>query len=315
MVIFYINIHKTLTNKRLPVYDCVDLFTVQVNLATVHKCSSLIRLFRRRDSSPSADILNETDRFIRDYETRYRRNLPPTISFETSKLSASSLMKQFLAHRRCLDNLDAILRSSDCSPIYRNLCVSKAVDAGRTLVVAKVIRAGFCVVEEALRRIPDLSVIHLVRDPRAIAVSRYKQQKMWDGSEKIGDNLRPSLMQLAMKICVRMVEDLRVKRRIEEVFPGAVMTVKYEDFIADPRSTVDKMFQHVGHILRRDTVDKWIATYVTDGGQKNDGGPFDIFRKNPVLHASSWRNEVNDRQKGLMDEHCRLVLDELHYTP
>ena len=282
-------------------------------------CSLLIEQFRSANLS-AMDLTNDTISILRvlDLDIQ-RRGSSKYLLVGMDESEGSSAFARFLLHRQCLNELEMTSQGNNCVEISRGLCDvalnpnNASGGSQRTLIAVKVIRTGLGLIEETLRNNPDLSVIHLVRDPRAMAASRYKSQKVLDEVMGIATSWQSSVAHLARMLCVRVLEDLRVKKRLEATYPGAVMTVKYEDFVTDPHSTATKMFEHVGHRVDPELLDRWIKTHVSSSSEKKDDERFDIIRKNPQSHVSRWRREIDRKQLRLINEDCRHVLDELNY--
>jgi len=288
----------------------------------MRSCAILIEQFRNSNLSATS-LTSETLNIIRDLELEVRRSgLANYMLVGMHESEGSSVFEWFSLHRRCLRELEMTAQRHNCIAMSRDLCraelkpnISTGTSNGsqRTLITVKVIRSGLRLIEETLQNNPDLAVIHLVRDPRAMAASRHGTEETWQDAKETTNIFQPSVTQLAGMMCSRILEDLRVKERLEVIYPGAVMTIRYEDFVTDPYSTAKKMFEHVGYNISSKKVDRWIKKYVRNSSLGKDGGRFDIIRKNPLSHTTRWRMKFNEEQLTVMNEHCRLVLEELKY--
>jgi len=211
-------------------------------------------------------------------------------------------------------------RRLNCVKLSSDRCDASHVfgDKGgthRILIIVKVIRAGLRFIEETMRRNPDLTVIHLVRDPRATACSQYellKDEENDDAHRTRG--LKLSVTDFAVKLCSRILEDLRIKRRLEVTYPGAVMTVRYEDFVNEPHSTVKNMFEHVGHKIRPGRIEDWIMTHISNSNDNALPEELAIMKRDSKSHISKWRRKLNSDQLNYINTHCRQVLNKLNYT-
>lgn len=86
----------------------------------------------------------------------------------------------------------------------------------------------------------DLWVVHLVRDPRATAWSwqRTHATRQVAGHDEPMDTFSPAKASLLWTTWNAALPRL--------VPTGRLLTVRYEDLMADPRSTVDRVLEHVG---------------------------------------------------------------------
>lgn len=98
----------------------------------------------------------------------------------------------------------------------------------------------------------DVYVVHLVRDPRAVAFSwsRRKEIPMRSGGPSLVDRVgwfRSTVTWLAYNLAIGTI--------VRSASRGRLLRVRYEDFVAEPVETVDKVTTFAG--LRRDP--SWCA--------------------------------------------------------
>ena len=218
-------------------------------MTTADKCSRIIDWFRRRR-------LNATTRWIFDDERRrFFEKMPDLIG---DRLATKPTLPMFEAHRRCIARLDATVR-----PCWES---TRAVCASASTITAKVVRVALADLEPTIQRVPDVRLIHYVRDPRAIAVSRKVVRVTFSTDD---DRLSTE----SRLLCRTMLEDLRAKRLLERRYPGAILTVRYEDFTRDIVGTTERVFSTIGRPCRgrfgagwtrsstsRTRVDRWNPT-------------------------------------------------------
>lgn len=147
----------------------------------------------------------------------------------------SKMRQTFSGFRTCMTRLRT-RTDHKCSQIFRDVCMQ------RPIRVIKSVRATMDSAEPLLRRLPNLQVIHLVRDPRGVAVSR---KNFHDGSVRgrFSEGAEDQLVREAQLYCQNVARDIRTRQRLEMLFPGRIYSVVYDDFVRD-------MVGHVRDIYR-----------------------------------------------------------------
>lgn len=210
----------------------------------------------------------------------------------------SAKFVDFLSNVRCLTDLDSDTRH--CRKAVRNRCdrtVLRVTSAHRTSLID---------LEPLIRRNPSISIVHYVRDPRAVAVSRteryyhtYRSSRTW------------TVVDEAEFICVRMTDEIRATGYLGGTYPGSVFIVRYEDLVRDPRSTVEGMYDQFGKTTpKSDMLDSWIEKTQR---AETDNGMYGVERSHGVAHISQWRKRVTEQELADMTKHCRYVLEKLGY--
>jgi len=99
----------------------------------------------------------------------------------------------------------------------------------RPLRVAKVVRATMQSMKPLMEWFPDLRVIHLVRDPRAVALSRREQDSSFRGQfADAGKTPKDLIVREATIYCRQVVTDSQWKNELEQSFPGRFYSLTYE---------------------------------------------------------------------------------------
>ena len=158
------------------------------------------------------------------------------------KTSAMSLspnstegQKMIQSYVRCLGDVQRNVDS--CLRTILPKCLESKLHAIKT------VRLDMGSVEKLLENIPNLRVIHLLRDPRGVALSRRGVEN------NAGVSGKGSIVQTARMYCEVAAKDLKIRRRLEERFPGAITQVIYEDFTSDPIKLASDVYRFLNMTL------------------------------------------------------------------
>jgi Sulfotransferase family len=94
-----------------------------------------------------------------------------------------------------------------------------------------------------LRTLPgvEVSVLHLVRDPRAVAYSWRRKRPLTDGAKR-----RLMARQSLVKSGLVWQVDNMLSRRLLDTVPGRYLQVRYEDLVASPAEEFQRIARFVG---------------------------------------------------------------------
>ena len=145
------------------------------------------------------------------------------------------------------------------------------------LSATKTVRLTMETAETMLQRWPNLRIIHLIRDPRPVALSRM-QDSTYHGKRTGGDMVKE-----ARFYCQSVVRDILVRERIQARKPGAVMEVIYEDLTAQPIEVARKIYSFLNETLPQ-SVKAWLekSTHSSGGNSKSS-----------VAIASKWKTKMS----------------------
>ncbi|XP_051985106.1 carbohydrate sulfotransferase 2a [Xyrauchen texanus] len=179
----------------------------------------------------------------------------------------------------------------------------------------------------------NLKIIHLVRDPRAVANSRIKSRH-----GLIRENLQvvrsrdPKLRRVpfvdpnhkvnkkdgadyhsigAMEvICERTSRTLKTALHPPTWFKGKYMTVRYEDLVENPVKTVRNVYRFVNLSANHD-IEAFAMNMTT--GSSASSKPFIVSSRNATQAASAWRTVLNYQQIRQVEEYCQHAMSLLGY--
>ncbi|XP_005103643.1 carbohydrate sulfotransferase 6 [Aplysia californica] len=204
--------------------------------------------------------------------------LPFTLKMLSCNVSAHDL--RFLAGLKLSRSTGDI---SSCKSVgmgeqWREECARDIGDSCRKhpTVVAKILRLKMWEVEELLSNDPDLKVIHLVRDPRGVAVSR------WDAHYFF----------YYISFCIRLNTDAKDSARMQSIFPGRILTIRYEDLAESPIPVARKLYEFAG-IPWSDDVEARTREITGPTNESFREQKFGTKRKNSSTTATKWRSKID----------------------
>ena len=105
--------------------------------------------------------------------------------------------------------------------------------------------------EPLLVKHPQLRIIHLIRDPRGAVLSR----SAFDSGRGIySGNDSATVRKEAELFCRDVVEDIRVRKRLETRFPGKFYSMTYDDFAVDPLAHAEKIYRFLNLEMSKSTL-------------------------------------------------------------
>jgi len=185
---------------------------------------------------------------------------------------------------------------TSCLPLLVSSCKRSNV------VAVKVIRLHMSLVEELMIADPGLRVIQLVRDPRGIMQSWRKVSRPKMSEEK---------MQVSASIaCKRMLQDCDIRQRLEEMFPGRILLVRYEDLVTNTYPVLRDVYTSLLHLPVPNSVRKELLKQTN---ANSDDANVGTKRKNGKATAYKWKDDIDRHYLDYVDKTCRPVISLLKY--
>lgn len=179
----------------------------------------------------------------------------------------------------------------------------------------------------------NLKVIHLVRDPRAVANSRIKSRHglirenlqvvrsrdpkhrrvpFMDPNHKVNKKDGSDYHSIgAMEvICQQMYKTLQTALYSPSWLKGKYMTVRYEDLVENPVKTVGNVYGFVNLSANHD-INVFVMNMTT--GTNSSTKPFIVSSRNATQAASAWRTVLNYQQIRQVEEYCHNAMSLLGY--
>ena len=175
-------------------------------------------------------------------------------------------------------------------------------------ILSKTVRLHGAQVAQVAARVEHLRVVHLVRDPRAVAASLQAQAEEWGG-------------RTASTYCRQLLADLQVG---EELGPGRYLRVTYEELVEKPLEVLDRIAAFTGIPISEEVLEaaavrmlgKPDAKLLADGNKTAATVTTEYYSTvRPMGHRHDrWRSRLADEQvEELQCGPCGEVLSRLGY--
>lgn len=187
--------------------------------------------------------------------------------------------------------LDAVRK---CMHIWKENCENS------TFRIVKVVRLSMDWMEILLKKFPQLMVVHLVRDPRAIQVSR----------DKLGAYIFENLRQGFAKLCNLLAWNLYFETRLNQTY-GRIVRLYYETLALHPFKTSKWLYISLG-LTYTSEVHAHVH-HLTKAGVPDDC-PTCPVRANSSAHVHSWKRIFNRTHLDEINEVCGSYMKNLGYT-
>ncbi|XP_069135302.1 carbohydrate sulfotransferase 1-like [Argopecten irradians] len=163
--------------------------------------------------------------------------------------------------------------------------------------VSKIPRISMGVASKLLSEFPNLKIIHLLRDPRAIINSVLP----------LGWKIPPSGG--AASLCNKMTKDFREGIKIKQAYPGRVYTVFYEDLAQNPSKVFSSIYKFLGY--RFSSIERHRLVQMT--ASTKDGYANDTRRHDSTKTARKWRYKINSTVLVKINKACSSLYKLLGY--
>ncbi|KAH3739758.1 hypothetical protein DPMN_046445 [Dreissena polymorpha] len=189
-------------------------------------------------------------------------------------------------------------------PPATQLCLRRAHEQclASNIIILKLIRLRMRQAISLLPFFPNMKIVHLVRDPRAIVSSR----QVVGLNNSIGFTEKDLIVELCSQIHI----DLSDTKFLMRLNPKMIKLVQYEDLAEDPSKVTKDLYEFAG--LKFD--DK-IERFVKNQTQANiDGCSFCTQRKNSTVASLRWRFRISFNDSQHIFNSCREIMSILGYV-
>ena len=154
-----------------------------------------------------------------------------------------------------------------------------------------------------LDEMPDLKIIHLIRDPRATLRS---QRQFGMCREQYGGHYGCTNL-----LCTRLENDILESEKLVTKYPSRIKAVFYEDIAAKPIETSRNLYKFIGTTFTRHARN-YIYNITLAGNPKDCA--ICTTRPNSTLHIDAWRKTLDHRFLRIIEERCNYALQRFNYT-
>ena len=174
-----------------------------------------------------------------------------------------------------------------CLPFLTKKCENA------TVRIIKFIRMRMEVVENLLKKFPEIKIIYLTRDPRAMLDSQVRKNDM--DSKKFD-----YFVQNTISMCGKMQRDLKLLPVLNETFPNSIYPVQYEKFVQSPLKETESLFEFLG-LNFTDAVKDYVASKTI------------LSEPSSAERAQIWRSHISVQHLNVIDANCAMIYQELGY--
>lgn len=147
-------------------------------------------------------------------------------------------------------------------------------------------------------------VIHLVRDPRAVAYSLKTVQFFRRKKDQ-----KREFSWFVKKMCRQMEIDLGDVLNLKTLLPNGYRLIRFEDLARSPFSMVSEIYKFVGMEMS-DKVKKWLHEATRAGNSRK--GAYETIR-DPKQVLEKWRKRMSPAEVQVVEDHCAKVMIQLNY--
>ena len=172
-----------------------------------------------------------------------------------------------------------------------------------TTRILKTIRMPLNWIRHLLDELPELKIVHLIRDPRA---TLHSQLRLGMCSSKHGGVIGCSL-----SFCERHEKDLKEGDDLSSGYPGRLIRVFYENIARRPIEASKLLFNFTGAAYTSH-VQGYVYNITLAGNPNNCA--ICTTRSNSSAHIDSWKRKINTVLLNEIENRCNFILRRYNYT-
>ena len=167
----------------------------------------------------------------------------------------------------------------------------------------KIVRLTVDNLEHVLETLPNVKVVHLMRDPRAIINSRITTT--WYNLHETPYNNHRRIMTDAKDLCLRMKYDLKAATVLKQKYPGRFALAMFEDLQTDMKAKTYMLYSYFG--IDKSSVESKLANMT---GILQEEHSVNRTRGN---YSNWWRHQLTYGAVKVIDSVCQDVSEILGY--
>ena len=208
------------------------------------------------------------------------------------------VLDKFTKYTQCMRLLRKHI-DKDCTSLLSASCNSRQLRATKT------VRATMASMEPLLKNLPNFRIIHLIRDPRGVILSRKNHE---DESVLAKYSLQGGKSEIlkreAQLYCRTVVRDLKVRRQLEELYPGRIYPLIFDHLVEDIQQTVNNIYFFLNSTYPTNIV-AWIKKNSLIGNKYGE-------RSSDV--AARWTKNLTIEQNDEVLKVCQEFFDLIDYN-
>lgn len=170
----------------------------------------------------------------------------------------------------------------------------------------KTIRLSMDLVEILLHLLPDLKVIHLVRDPRGMTNSRLH------GPFPMAHE---NIYNHSVDTCSRIYNDMTISNYLRQLYPNRITTVLYEALAERPYDGAEFIYKFLNIEITWPVI-YWVFNSTHAQTQSDTNSTyFNTARTNAVASAYKWRTVMKFVTVDMLDRICVMTNSLLGFLP
>ncbi|XP_040181111.1 carbohydrate sulfotransferase 4-like [Rana temporaria] len=161
----------------------------------------------------------------------------------------------------------------------------------------------------------DLRILHLVRDPRAVALSRKYFSLSIENQiilKKETQNNKKTANQVMAKICNAQVAINKLAKAAGHSLDGRYMLIRHEDLALEPIKNVNDIYKFAG-LKMSDDLHQWIYN-ITHSEDRQKSGFLSFLRQSSKV-VQKWRMIMDFKKVKEIEQVCRDAMEHFGYLP
>lgn len=168
--------------------------------------------------------------------------------------------------------------------------------------IVKTVRMKMTSVNLLMKWLPDLKVIHLIRDPRG---------KMHSELGLVRASATIQFINFARVICDRIMADTQLTSSLKLKFPGRINVLLYEKLATFPLETSKRIYTFLNMEFSNST--KVLVRGYTES-DADESCKWCTKRTNSKSRASLWRSTIDLSLMNLIDRECYFLYKRVGYV-
>ncbi|XP_033758191.1 carbohydrate sulfotransferase 5-like [Pecten maximus] len=197
--------------------------------------------------------------------------------------------------RYCVSKAKTLAESHACINVTKLACLNSSHSA------LKIIRIPMDLLGPLMTSIPNLRIIHLIRDPRATVLSQ----------QAYGVIPAARFRQHVTAFCNRVYRDIVTAERFMTTFPDRMLRIFYEDLAKDPKGYAKVIYNFTEMTYTARTESEIHS--MTSGDVPENCGQLCTRKSNSTAQAEVWRKHASLESVNTVDDVCQPLYTKLGY--